>query len=335
FSFQYEARGEAGPEGPAYRRNQEMFSSPTSWAAGLSIPELYILFLNWFLANLFTIFLIVLFIFLVAKLVRLAFLQHKTKAGRKLWPYAHLKPIDRKSIGMILAVAGLIVGLLGFLLPWYVVTVDANAPGFLVTNGPEELFRVDGISGVTLNPMRPDRATVQVNVLPLPIGLMLMITTGYFFLKVAGTKTARRLGVRFILKGVVALLPFLFVLLIASLVLPSLGGDGDPGSLGVNDFLGPVAASPFGGSNAINVTGGSATVTWGLGIGSWLLIVSAMIMFVAGILALSQNYAFLPMLVGAPAPAADAGEPAPFEPTDGTIPFSDGAVTPLGPSALE
>jgi hypothetical protein len=298
FSLPYEARGEAGPEGPAYRQNQELFATPVAWGAGLPVPELLILFLNWFLANLFMIFLVLLGIFLGAKLVRLAWLQHKTKAGRKLWPYAHLHPIDRKSVAMILAVAGLVVGLVAFFLPWYVVTVDANAPGFLVTNGPKDLFRVDGISGVTISP--PDRAAVQVNVFPLPIGLMLAITTGYFFLKVAGTKTSRRLGARFITKGIVALLPFLFVVLVATLFLPAMtGGGGDSGAPGVGDFLGPVAASPFGGSNTVSDVGGTATVTWGLGIGAWLLVVSAAIMIVAGLLAMSQNYAFLPQLVAA------------------------------------
>jgi hypothetical protein len=240
---------------------------------------------------------------------------------------------------MVIAVVGLVVGLVAFLLPWYVVSVDANAPGFLVTNGPEDLLRVDGIAGVTLNPLRPDRATVQVNVLPLPIGLMLAITTAYFFLKVAGTKTARRLGARFIVKGIVAILPFVFVLLVASLFLPALSGGGsDPGSLGVNDFLGPVAASPFGGSNTVSVTGGSATITWGLGIGAWLLLVSGFLMIIAGGLAMSQNYSFLPP-IGAQMPVPPAGtdegaeawEPPPF---DAGQPSAHGEGA-LPPPALE
>jgi len=340
FSLPYEARAEAGPPGPAYRQSQEMFTTPTAWAAGLSVPQPLILFLNWFLASLFTIFLVLFLVFLVVKVVRLALLQRKTKAGRKLWPYAHLRPVDRKSVAMLIAVAGLVVGLVAFLLPWYAVSVDANAPGFLVTNGPEDLFRVDGVTGVTLNPMRPDRSTVQINVLPLPIGLMLAITTAYFFLRIAGTKTARRLGARFIVKGVVALLPFILVLLIASLVLPALSGGGsDPGSLGVSDFLGPVAASPFGGSNTVTVTGGSATIAWGLGIGAWLLVVSAVLMLVAGGLAISQNYSFLPPTgpeaVQPPEGPEGGMEPAEpvFEATPPLVP-EDGAIQPLSP-ALE
>ena len=336
FSLQYEARGEAGPLGPAYRQNQEMFITPITWINALETPSALILFLNWFLANLLLIFIVVLLVFLLVKVVRLALLNRKTGLGRKMWPYAHLRPVDRKSVGMIVAVVGLVVGLVAFLLPWYSVSVDANAPGFLVTNGPEDLIRVDGIAGVTLNPMRPDRTTVQVNVLPLPIGLMLAITTAYFFLRVAGTKTARRLGAKFIVKGVVAALPFLLVLLIASIALPALSGGGDdPGSLGVNEFLGPVAASPFGGSNTISVTGGSATIAWGLGIGAWLLLVSALLMIVAGVLTMSQNYAFVPPtadLAPTPPPMPEGVDAAGIPPPDVTPPVEPprGPIT-LGP----
>jgi len=331
FSLPYEGRAEAGPPGPAYRQNQTMFTTPITWAAELDVPQLMILFLNWFLANLFTIFIVVLVVSIVLKILRLARLEAKTQAGRKLWPYAHLRPMDRKSVAMLIAVAGLLVGLVAFLLPWYAISVDANVPGFLVTNGPEDLFRVNGVDGVTLNPMRPDRSTVQVSVLPLPIGLMLAITTPYFFLRVAGTKTARRLGARFIVKGIVAVLPFVFVLLIPSLVLPALSGGGDdPGSLGVNEFIGPVAARPFGGSNTVSVSGGSATITWGLGIGAWLLIASAMLMFIAGGLALSQKYSFfLPPTAQPPQAPEEPQAPVPAPMYGTPPPATDAGMTPL------
>lgn len=75
--------------------------------------------------------------------------------------------------------------------------------------------------------------------------------------------------------------------------LPTLPAE-DPGSLGVGDFLRLIAENPFGGSKTIIVEGSTGTVAWGLGIGSWLLLASAVMLFVAGALALTTKYPFLP-----------------------------------------
>ncbi len=324
FFLAAEARAEAGPPGPAYRQGGSMFASPAGWAAGLAVPDSNVLLLNWFLANLLWIFLVLLLVSFAVKVLRLWRLQRRTRAGLKLWPFAHLLPFDRKSLAMVLAIVGLVVGLLGFLLPWYVVTVDVNAPGFLVTDGPATLIQVDGVDGVTVNPMKEGVASAHANILALPVGTILAVLTAYFLFRLAGTKTARRLGVRFIARGILALLPFVLVVLIASLVLPSLPAD-DPGQLGVGDFVRPIAEGPFGGSKSVAVEGNTGTLAWGLGIGSWLLIASAVIMFVAGAMAMSQSYAFLPQWYvdgyRSPEEAASAGgAPPPPVPTDSAPP---------------
>jgi len=172
--------------------------------------------------------------------------------------------------------------------------VNADLPGFLVTNGPQEFLRVDGVSGVTVNPFKPGGGLVRLTVFPLPLGLMLAVTTAYFFLRIAGTKTSRRLGGRFLAKGIVSILPFVFVLLLAALLLPNLGSSGTQGQPDAGTLFAPIAASPFGGSNTISGGGGSATFAWGLGAGAWLMLASAVILFVAAGLAMSQAYSFLP-----------------------------------------
>ena len=338
FSLDGEARGEAGPEGPAFRENQVMFGSPVDWANGIDARDSTWFLLNWLIANLLLLFVILFAAFAAFRAVRLWRLHRKTGAGVKMWPWAHLRPFDRKSAAMVVGLVGLIVGLVGFLLPWYVVTANVDAPGFLVTGGDAEFLRMDGISGMTVNPFRPGGGLIGVSVLPLPIGTMLLVTTAYFLFRVGGTKTSRRLGGKFIGKGIVAILPFVLVLLIVAMLLPTLPPD-DPGVVGPDDFLGPIGASPLGGSTSVTVDGGSATLRWGLGIGAWLLIVSAVLMFVAGGLALSQRYSFLPQWYvdgherpedAAAAPAAAPAEPpAPEEP----IPEASDMEPPEPPAA--
>jgi hypothetical protein len=140
-------------------------------------------------------------------------------------------------------------------------------------------------------------ARVPVNAFPIPIALMVLVTTPLFFLKIAGTKTSRQLGARFISKGVVAILPFVLVFLMAGLVIPALAGSapgGDQGAVGAQAFLAPIAKSPFGGATTISLQGNSANLVWGLALGAWLLIASAAAMFLAGALAISQTYQFFP-----------------------------------------
>lgn len=295
FSLPYEARAEAGPPGPAFRQGGNMFTQPIQWENLLDTPNTYVLLGNWFIGNLFTIFLLLVLLGIVLVVVRIARVQRKTHAGVKMWPYAHLRPVSRTTVAMLVGVVGVLVGLAGFLLPWYSMTVDANAPGFLVTNGPQQILGMDGVNGLTLNPMRSDGQLVHLSVLPIPLGLMLAITTALFFVRIVGTKTSRRLGARFVVKGVVAVLPLVFVLLVMSVVIPALPAD-DPSQLGVDDFLRPIAASPFGGgtTQTVNNGTGTATLSWGLGIGVWLMVVSAVLLFVAGALAISRDYAFLP-----------------------------------------
>jgi len=293
FSLAYEARAEGGPGGPAYREMGSMFATPVQWAGSLPVPDTITLTVNWFLANLLWVFLATLSASIALTLIRLGRVHDATKAGFRMWPFAHLLPIDRKSVALLVATGGIAVGLVGLLLPWYIVTADVNAPGFLVTGGPEDLLRVDGVNGVTINPLAPGDGTVRVNVLPIPIGLILVVTSVYFFLRITGTRTSKRLGGRFAGKGVVAVLPFVFVVLVVAALLPALPAD-NPGQVGYDDFLRAVAQRPFGGSTTLTVPGGTGTLTWGLGIGSWVLIASAVLMFVAAGLALSSNYEFLP-----------------------------------------
>lgn len=344
YSPAYDARAEAGPPGPAYRQGQRMFSEPVPWANGLDVPNTYVLLANWFLENLFLIFLLLVLLGIVLAIVRIVRVQRATHAGVKMWPYAHAGRRNRTTMAMLVAAVGMVVGLAGFLLPWYSMTVDANAPGFLVTDGPEELLRMDGVDGLTLNPMRPDGEIVHVSVLPIPLGLMLAVTTALFFLRITGTKTSRKLGVRFIRKGIVAILPFVFVLLVMSFLIPALPAD-DPSQLGVDDFLRPIATSPLGGRTTQTISGGTATLAWGLGLGAWFLLVSGVLMFVAGALAISHPYSFLPRAPSEPkegeeeaaAPAISSAEPAmepavePATTAVGEAPPMQNAEPPPGP----
>lgn len=284
------ARAEAGPPGPAYRSGGTMFGSPAAWGSDLYVPSTIELAVDWILANIWLIFIGLIVLSFVITTLRLWRLHRKTGAGLRLWPYAHLRPFDRKSVAMVLAVVGLAVGLAGFFYPWYVVTLDVDAPGFLVTDGPVEFLQIGGMEGVLVNPLRPG-VTDLIKLVPLPLALMFVILTVYFLFRIAGTKTSRGLGAKFIWRAIVWVLPFALIYIFTSMLLVGLAGL-DIGGIRPDVFLQPVSENPLGGSADMAYEGGSARIVWGLALGSWLLFAGAGILAIAGLLALSQRYAF-------------------------------------------
>ncbi len=284
------ARAEVGPPGPGYRSAGAMFSSPAAWGSDLHVPSSIELAIDWILANIWLIFIGLIVLSAVITILRLWRLHRKTGAGFRLWPYAHLRPVDRKSVAMILAIIGLAVGLAGFFFPWYVVTLDVEAPGFLVTDGPVEFLQIGGLEGVLVNPLRAG-TTELVKLVPLPLAFMFVILTVYFLFRIAGTKTSRGLGGKFIWRAIVWVLPFALIYVFTSMLLVGLAGL-DIGGIQPEVFLRPVSEEPLGGSATLAYQGGSAQIVWGLALGSWLLFAGAGILAVAGFLALSQRYAF-------------------------------------------
>ncbi len=284
------ARAEAGPQGPSYRAGGAMFDSPTAWGSDLHVPSVYELFVDWVLANLWLIFIGLIAFSFVITILRLWRLHRKTGAGRRLWPYAHFLPFDRKSAAMVLAIIGLAVGLAGFFYPWYVVTLDVDAPGFLVTDGAVEFLQIGGTEGVLVNPMRAG-ATELIELVPLPLALMFVILTLYFLFRIGGTRTSGRMGAKFLWRAIVWVLPFALIYLFTSMLLVGLAGL-DIGGIQPDVLLQPVAEDPLGGSVDLAYEGGSARIEWGLAFGSWLLFAGAGILFIAGILALSKRYTF-------------------------------------------
>ncbi len=295
FNLQAYARAEVGPPGPAFRAGGEMFGSPVPWAEDLDVPTRVDLGIEWTLANIWFVFLGLLGLSALLTVIRLWRVQRRTKAGVRTWPYAHLRPLDRKSVGLLLAVAGLVLGVVGFFYPWYVVTLEVDAPGFLVTDGPVDFLRVGGVDGVLVNPLRTGGEGDLVTLVPLPLAWMFVILTAYYFLRIAGTRTARRLGAKFLGRGIVWLLPFALIILFTSTLLVGLAGL-DLGGIRPDVILQPVAEDPFGGSTSLAYEGGSAQIVWGLALGSYILFAAAGLMVLAALLCFSERYHFLPRM---------------------------------------
>jgi hypothetical protein len=153
FSVPAHVRAEAGPPGPAFRAEGAMFGTPVSWASGLQVPSVFNLAFQWVLANIWTLFWIVLIIGIVATVIRIWRVHRRTKAGVYMWPYIHLLPFDRKSVALLLGFVGLGLGVVGFFYPWFQVALDIDAPGFMVTGGFVTFLEIGGVAGILINPM--------------------------------------------------------------------------------------------------------------------------------------------------------------------------------------
>ncbi|MFQ5908392.1 MAG: hypothetical protein ACE5JE_06155 [Thermoplasmata archaeon] len=116
--------------------------------------------------------------------------------------------------------------------------------------------------------------------LPIPLAAMFLVLTLYWFFRITGTTTSRRMGLRFLERGGVHVLPFAVEFILSFFAFFGLLGL-PPGGIDPNVILEPVFANPFGGAVDLAFEMGTVSVVWGLGFGAWILFGAAGIMIIA------------------------------------------------------
>ena len=116
-------------------------------------------------------------------------------------------------------------------------------------------------------------------------------------LDIIAIRNGKKLGRKFIIGGIVLLIPFILILVFIS-QLPSLlpwassllPGQEIPSQL--ETMVNSIAASPMGGtaSQSFDVVG-VTTVNWGLGVGAYLFLVTAILRIIGGVLMLGTGEA--------------------------------------------
>jgi hypothetical protein len=281
--------GQAGPQGPKYREFQDgqtMWADPLGWGATMSQANGTLFLLEWLLYNFMTLFIAFTALIFLA-VIFLIYLRYKRYGlGPRIVSMLYIDGANAKSIGNILCIVGLIIAIVGLFLPWYSVSVNVNIPGYPKT-GLTDLIKIDGLKGVQV--ILPDgNGPIPLGSFVLPFSALLAISIIFLILATVGIAQSKKLGRKYIGRGIRLLFPFIIafvVIMILSSILPLIAPIGNTGNFDINDTVKAVSAAPFGGEKTVlipDIPSGQVYLKWGFGLGLYLLLFAGIILIVAG-----------------------------------------------------
>jgi hypothetical protein len=203
---------------------------------------------------------------------------------------------NQKSIGNILCIVVVIMTVIALFLPWYMITANVSIPGSQQT-GTFNAVSIDGISGIQIR--LPNRnGPVPMGTFAVPFYLIIGISLVFLMLSTIGISQSKKLGKKYVLRGVRLLFPFIliliFILLIASII-PMLAPRNIEEYPGMSSAINAVSASPFSGRYTVQTTevaGGSIQITWGFGIGAYLMLFAGILLIMAGLMEITAHEQF-------------------------------------------
>jgi hypothetical protein len=288
--------GEAGPNGPQFRENGNMYK-PLVWAGGLQPANDYLFILEWFVYN----FVILFFLVTLLSLLLLGFFIYRRYKKHGLGPRKlslfYIDGVNAKSIGNILCIVAIIVAIIGLFLPWYTVAANVSIPSYQET-GMFNAVSIDGINGIQIR--LPDRSgPVPLGTFGLPFYLILGIGLVFLVLATIGISQSKKLGKKYILRGIRLLVPFIlifiFIMAIGSLI-PQFAPVNMKDNTDVFSAMNKVSAAPFNGQYTAQLSGvdggGSVHLQWGFGIGIYLLMFAGILLIMAGLIEITAHAQF-------------------------------------------
>ncbi len=313
------ALGQAGPQGPSYRENGNMWDNPIAWGQSLLPASDPMFILEWFIYNLVTIYIIIT-IAIIASMMFFIYRRHKKYGlGPRIVSLFYINGINLHSIGNILCIIGIVIAFIGLLSPWYHISfnVTGETAGDFQTEGVVELIKLDGTKGLQV--IRPG-TTGPVPMTTIDIPFSLFIAVGLVFLIIAtiGIPLSIKLGKKYVFRGIRLIIPFI-ILFIMIMALGNIASPETSGSIDttyVDEILGPIAQSPLGGETSTTLPTDKGDViidiSWGFLTGIWLLFFAGIILIISGIFEIISNSTFYK--TKSPFPGQPLPIPAPMAP---------------------
>jgi hypothetical protein len=273
--------GFAGPFGPGHTDNSDKWFNPVLWGQGVPEANSTLFTFSWIAANFLLIFIVITILLSIWKIWKIVKLR---KTGGLRLP-ALLK--TKASIGVVLGVVALGLTFAGMLLPWYMVKANVQT-SLISTHGEAELLVMDGQRGLIVNFLVGNSDPSPLFSLQIPFGILLLVGIVFGVLDIVGMKTAKDLGNKYLRGGLFFLILFIvLVLLIFEMtsIIQSLAT-----SFGLSlppeatQMAQAVAQQPLQGTQTTAVGSyGSVALSWGLGLGAYMLLAAAIVRLVAAI----------------------------------------------------
>jgi hypothetical protein len=289
-SAEDELRGKRGPYGPAYRENGEMWNKPVEWGEKASSLNPLMLKLDWFFYNFVLIFIVLTLISL--SIIIFSIYRRYKKTGKKVLSLISIDGINAKSIGNILCIVGIVIAILSLFFPWYSVFVDVQT-GSYKTPGMVKIISIDGMEGIRLNLMEKNSGLVQFFSFPIPFSYVIGIGLLLFILGCIGINESRKAGKKYISRGIKLMVPFILIIAVAILIsrIPSM--QSIPYQDDIKEIMEKISSSPLKGDEKILLPNyGSLHLKWGVDIGAIMLLISGILLLIAGIIEIKAKEEF-------------------------------------------
>jgi hypothetical protein len=303
-----DALGRCGTPSPMYREDGGMWNDPVGW--GKSLPQANdMLFTGeWFFYNFALIYILI----TVVSLVIIGFLIYRRHKKYGLGPrklsLLYIDGINIKSIGNILCIVGIILAILGLFYPWYTVSYDLSNVGSLIgieATGMQDLMLIDGINGVQIT-IPGESGPMPLGTIAIPFSIIIGIGILFIFIATIGINHSKKLGGKYIWRGVRLLIPVILILIvimaIGSIIPPEAAGTDSTATAAVTDVLGSISGSPFGNQQTFYISHEGVSIPlpmeWGLGLGALLLLFGGIVIIISGIFEFIANtQLFTPKIV--------------------------------------
>ena len=283
--------GEAGPQGPRYREFQDgqtMWADPLGWGSTMFPANGTLFLLEWLLYNFITLFIIFTALILFVTIF-LIYRRHKRYGlGPRIVSMLYIDGANAKSIGNILCIIGLIIAIVGLFLPWYSVSVNINIPNYSKI-GLTDLIKIDGLQGVQVTLPNGD-GPIPLGSFSLPFSTLIAISIVFLILATVGISQSKKLGRKYIGRGIRLLVPFIIalaIIMVLANILPLIAPVGSNSNFEVSETIKAVSSAPFGGEKTVsiqnvNVNNGQIDLKWGFGLGLYLLLFAGIVLIIAG-----------------------------------------------------
>ncbi|MBI4163787.1 MAG: Vps62-related protein [Candidatus Aenigmarchaeota archaeon] len=280
-------RGEQGAPGPGHMERAEPWNSPISWSnKALSINGLW-LFGNWIIENFYYIFALIILSAVLSRAYRLK------KRGIDITPLKKL--LKRKhAFGLVVVVIGIVIALVALLSPLYVVSLSVES-GEYATGGVVDIIRVDGIGGAKINTLQSSKGEFPLFGLGTPITLLVITGVILAIVDIIFLTHPRKLAKKYMIGSIYPLLPLILIVLFIyflSGVIPSFSNfaSGQQFSPELSNIVGKISESPLMGQHSFEAPYlGKASLFWGVGVGTYLFILAAILKIAGGLIFLTYK----------------------------------------------
>jgi hypothetical protein len=284
--------GQAGPNGPKYRENGVMWNNPIGWGNSLIPANNDIFLLEIIIYNFVTIFIIIAVIILCILLIGIYKRHNRTGLGSRIISILYIDGLNAKSIGNILCIFGIIIAIFSLINPWYIISTDIRVSGY-ETYGMADVMTIDGINGIQIQ-IPGLTGPIPIGSLMIPFSLLIAISLIFLIISSIGISHTKKLGRKYILRGVKLLIPIILIIigimLLVMIPYESLV-DTDGSIIDFGEALETISGSPFGGQTVVAVPDvvGQVELNWGFGLGGILLLIAGFILIISGFFEIYSN----------------------------------------------